>query len=103
MLCPFCESELRQEGGGNIAIHFTCLNGCGAWWPEEDRTDESALEIWNAEQAYKKSMVKKGGGGGSSGRLRKKPQKIDMSGKYWLPETTRPKQKEESEDETETN
>ena len=71
MRCYWCDVELKQRGGGNIAIHFVCPKGCGAWWPEEDRTDESALKIWNAEQAYKKSMIKPGSGGGDKGPKRK--------------------------------
>jgi hypothetical protein len=81
--CFWCEAELEQRGGGNIAIHFVCPNGCGAWWPEEDMTDESAMKLWNSEQAYKKALAKKGGGS-KAGRKRKKPQKLQKN--YWLPQ-----------------
>ena len=29
MQCLWCDAELQQRGGGNIAIHFVCPNGCG--------------------------------------------------------------------------
>lgn len=81
--CFWCEAELEQHGGGNIAIHFVCPNGCGAWWPEEDKTDLEAMKLWNSEQAYKKALAKKGGGS-KAGRKRKKPQKLQKN--YWLPQ-----------------
>ena len=84
MQCLWCDAELQQRGGGNIAIHFTCPNGCGAWWPEEDRTDESAIKLWNAEQRYKKSMLKPGSGGTDpTGKAKKKG---DKGGKIYLDE-----------------
>jgi len=84
MRCFWCEAELEQRGGGNIAIHFACPNGCGAWWPEEDTSDIEALKLWNMEQQYKKSISKRGGS--RSGRKRKEPEKIDPYKKYRLPE-----------------
>ena len=86
MNCPFCGSELKQTGGGYIAIHFVCTTKkCGAWWPEEDRTDESALKIWNAEQAYKRSMILPGSGGNDpTGKAKKKNEGKGV--KVWLDE-----------------
>ena len=83
LTCFWCDTLLQQKGGGAIAIHFKCPNGCGAWWPDEDRTDESAIKLWNSEQAYKKSMIKAGSGGGDKGPKRKNEKK---GTKVWLDE-----------------
>lgn len=73
MKCFWCEAELEQRGGGNIAVHFVCPNGCGAWWPEKDGVTNGEI-LWRSEQAYKRMLAAKRGGG-SSGRKRKKKQK----------------------------
>lgn len=86
LFCFWCDAELEQQGGGNIAIHFVCPNGCGAWWPETDMSDDEIVKLWESEQAYKRSISKKGGGSKTKGRKNDKRSGADMRGKYWLPE-----------------
>lgn len=82
--CFWCDAELEQRGGGNIAIHFACPNGHGAWWPEEDKSDIEAMRLWNSEQKYKKSLAKKGGGSKKAGRKREAPVKKPAIGPWRL-------------------
>ncbi len=75
MKCFWCETELTMvDASKHITTHWRCME-CGAtYWPGKTNQTE-AEQLWNSEQAYKKSLAKLGGGGGSSSKGREKSKK----------------------------
>ena len=71
--CFWCDvplewSEERRE--------YKCNECGGRWVPGPRETSDDIIELWNSEQAYKKSISAKGGGSRSSGRREKLPKPL---------------------------
>jgi hypothetical protein len=64
--CPWCDELMDYNEDRDF---FTCPNGCGEWWPQ----DEDAQVLFRKDVNEKRRNVR--GSGSSSGRRHKKDVK----------------------------